>query len=105
MPRNEILHNIPTPNGTTMPSSIITSPLAPAPVGAYSQAKKIGSFLQISGQLATDPDTGQLLTGGITEQTTKCLEQLEAILHEAGASWEQVLTIRVYLSDDENTAA
>lgn len=85
-----------------MSFSIITSPSAPAPVGAYSQAKRIGPFLQISGQLATDPETGQMLTGGIAEQTTRCLEQLEAILLEAGAAWEQVLTIRVYLSDDDH---
>lgn len=85
-----------------MSFSIITSPLAPSPVGAYSQAKRIGPFLQVSGQLATDSETGQMLTGDITEQTTRCLEQVEAILHEAGGTWEQVLTIRVYLSDDDN---
>lgn len=85
-----------------MKSTIIESPLAPAPVGAYSQAKRIGPYLQISGQLATDPETGQLLAVDIAAQTTRCLEQLEAILQEAGGTWDRVLTMRVYMSDDEN---
>ncbi|MHA7220389.1 RidA family protein [Arthrobacter sp. MDT1-48-3] len=85
-----------------MNQRIIATSAAPAAVGAYNQGKQIGPFLQLSGQLAIDPETGKISTHGIEEQTRLCLQQVTALLTEAGGTWDDVLTSRVYLSSDEN---
>ena len=81
---------------------VIESDNAPAPVGSYSQAKQIGRFLQVSGQIAIDPQTGGVLQCGITEQVSQVLAQIDAILAHAGAGWTDVLISRVYLSTDQD---
>lgn len=81
---------------------VIESPHAPAPVGSYSQAKQIGKFLQVSGQIPIDPQTGGILQGGIIEQVSQVLAQIDAILAHAGAGWTDVLISRVYLSTDQD---
>lgn len=81
---------------------VIYSPNAPAPVGSYSQAKQIGRFLQVSGQLPIDPRTGNILQGSVTEQVVQVLAQIDAILTHAGAGWSDVLISRVYLSTDQD---
>lgn len=81
---------------------VIESPNAPAPVGSYSQAKQIGRFLQVSGQIPIGPRTGGILQGSVTEQVSQVLAQIDAILAHAGARWSDVLISRVYLSTDQD---
>ncbi|WOH20494.1 Rid family detoxifying hydrolase [Paenarthrobacter sp. GOM3] len=81
---------------------VIEAPNAPAPVGSYSQAKQIGRFLQVSGQIPIDPQTGGILQGSVTEQVSQVLAQIDAILAHGGAGWSDVLISRVYLSTDQD---
>lgn len=72
---------------------------APKAIGPYSQAIKANGFVFISGQVAFDPATGNLITGGIQEQTERVLNNLTAILAAAGSSWEKVVKTTVFLKD------
>ena len=72
---------------------------APKAIGPYSQAIKANGFVFISGQVAFDPATGNLITGGIVEQTEQVLRNLSAILQAAGSSWEKVVKTTVFLKD------
>ena len=75
---------------------------APAPIGPYSQAVKSGDFLFISGQIPLDPATGELVSGGIHEQTVQVLENLKAILESAGSGLDRVVKTTIYLSHMAN---
>ncbi len=77
----------------------VNTPAAPAAIGPYSQAIKAGDFLFLSGQIPLDPSTGQLVPGGIIEQTHQVLKNLQAVLTEAGASFEHVVKTTVYVAD------
>jgi 2-iminobutanoate/2-iminopropanoate deaminase len=92
-----------------MPSSqtktAISTPAAPAAIGPYSQAVRIGDTLYTSGQIPTDPRTGAFVTGGITEQTTQVLENLKAILAQAGLDMIHVVKTTVFLKDMKDFAA
>jgi 2-iminobutanoate/2-iminopropanoate deaminase len=72
---------------------------APAAIGPYSQAVRIGDFLYSSGQVALDPASGALVTGGVTEQTARVIENLKAVLAAAGASLAQVVKTTVFLKN------
>jgi 2-iminobutanoate/2-iminopropanoate deaminase len=72
---------------------------APAAIGPYSQAIKANGFVFASGQIPTDPQTGQFVPGGITEQTTRVLQNLQAVLEAAGSSLGQVVKTTVFLAD------
>jgi 2-iminobutanoate/2-iminopropanoate deaminase len=72
---------------------------APAAIGPYSQAVTAAGLLFISGQIPLDPATGQVVAGGITEQTDQVLKNLEAILRAAGRSFQDVVKTTVYLAD------
>ena len=72
---------------------------APQAIGPYSQAIKANGFLFASGQIALDPATNALITGGIVEQTEQVLKNLTAILQVAGSSWEKVVKTTVFLKD------
>ncbi len=78
---------------------------APAAIGPYSQAVRIGDLIYTSGQVALDPATGQMVTGGIQEQTTRVLQNLEAVLQAAGASLSHVCKTVVFLKDMQDFAA
>ena len=79
----------------------ISSAGAPRAIGPYSQAiAAAGSrTLYLSGQIALDPATGEMVAGGIEEQTRRVMENLRAVLAAAGASFEQVVKTTVYLVD------
>jgi 2-iminobutanoate/2-iminopropanoate deaminase len=77
----------------------ISTPEAPAAIGPYSQAVRAGDFLFVSGQIALDPATGQVVAGSVADQTHRVLKNLAAILTAAGASLEQVAKTTVYLAD------
>ena len=78
---------------------IIHTPQAPAALGPYSQALVAGEWVFASGQIPIDPGTGELIDGGIAEQTDRVLKNLAAVLHEAGASLDRVVKTTVYLAD------
>ena len=78
---------------------------APAAIGPYSQAIWVGDLLFTSGQVALDPATGQLVAGGITEQTTRALENIKAVLHEAGLHMHNVVKTTVFLKSMGDFAA
>lgn len=83
----------------------IQTPDAPAAIGPYSQAIKIGDFVFTSGQVALDPATGQLIDGGIEAQTHRVLKNLEAVLAAAGLNLSNVVKTTVFLKDMNHFAA
>jgi 2-iminobutanoate/2-iminopropanoate deaminase len=83
----------------------IATPKAPAAIGPYSQAIRIGDFLYTSGQVALDPATGQIVPGAIAEQTTQVLENLKAVLEAAGATLANIVKTVVFLKDMNDFAA
>ena len=72
---------------------------APAPVGPYSQAVEAGGFLFCSGQIAIDPKTNQCDTGPIEEQTKQVLENIRAVLEEAGLGFQNVIKTTIFLTN------
>jgi 2-iminobutanoate/2-iminopropanoate deaminase len=83
----------------TLIKNAVATPSAPAAIGPYSQAVRVGDFLYTSGQVGIDPATGQMVSGGIAEQTTRVLENLKAVLTAGGSSLENVVKTVVYLKD------
>lgn len=88
-----------------MSKSVISTQSAPAAIGPYSQAIRIGNLLFTAGQIAMDPATGQLVPGGIAEQTTKVLEHLKAILEAAGTGLAKAVKTTVFLKNFDDFAA
>jgi len=82
-----------------MEKTIIQSSKAPAPIGPYSQAVKAGNFLFASGQIALDPNTGALVIGTIETETHQVMKNIEAILDEAGMSFDNVVKTTIFLMD------
>lgn len=82
-----------------MPKTAITTTDAPAPVASYSQAVRKGDILQVAGQGPTDPATGEFAGVGIEEQTRQTLRNIQAILRAAGGDFDDVMMMRVYLTD------
>jgi 2-iminobutanoate/2-iminopropanoate deaminase len=82
-----------------MPLMHVSTSGAPAAIGPYSQAVIAGGFLFTAGQIALDPASGQIVEGGIEEQTDRVLRNLTAVLEEAGTSWARVVKTTVYLQD------
>ena len=78
---------------------------APKAVGPYSQGVRCGNFVYTAGQAALDPTTQQLISGGITEQTRRTLENLKAVLEAAGTTFDRVVKANVYLKDMNDFAA
>ena len=83
----------------------IATPAAPAAIGPYSQAIRIGDTLYTSGQVALDTATGSLVPGGIVEQTTRVLDNLKAVLTASGLDLAHVVKTTVFLKDMADFAA
>jgi 2-iminobutanoate/2-iminopropanoate deaminase len=83
----------------------IQTPAAPAAIGPYSQGKVAGGLLFTAGQIPLDPLTAEMVGGGIEEQTLRVLKNLDAVLLEAGASWDGVAKATVFLTDLADFAA
>jgi 2-iminobutanoate/2-iminopropanoate deaminase len=79
--------------------SPISTPDAPAAIGPYTQAIHVGNMIYTSGQISLDPATGQLVEGGIREQTTRVLENLKAILTAAQSGLQNVVKTTVFLKN------
>lgn len=82
-----------------MNKKIITTPEAPAAIGPYSQAIRIGDFLYTSGQISLDPNSMELITGNIEVETERVLKNIEAILLADGLSLNNIIKTTVYLTD------
>ncbi|MGJ8733552.1 RidA family protein [Cellulophaga fucicola] len=78
---------------------IITTVHAPAPIGPYNQAVLTGNTLYISGQIPIDPKTGDLVEGNIKAETKQSMENLKAILTEAGMTFENVVKSCIFVND------
>lgn len=82
-----------------MDKEAISTESAPAAIGPYSQAVSNGGLVFCSGQVPLDPATGELVSGTITEETQRCMRNLEAVLAEAGAGLERILKTTIYVTD------
>jgi 2-iminobutanoate/2-iminopropanoate deaminase len=88
-----------------MNKHVIATDKAPAAIGPYSQAVRAGNLIFTAGQVGVDPANQQVVAGGITEQTTRALENLKAILEEAGTSLAKAVKATVFLKDMKDFAA
>jgi 2-iminobutanoate/2-iminopropanoate deaminase len=84
---------------------IIATDRAPKAIGPYSQAVRANGFLFVSGQIAIDPKTQQVVAGNASVQTERVLENLKAIVEAAGTNLEHVVKTTVYLADFEDYSA
>lgn len=84
---------------------IISAKNAPAAIGPYSQAVRANGFLFLSGQIALDPESGQVIEGDIRAQTERVMKNLEAVLAAAGSSLAAVVKTTVFLTDVNDFAA
>ncbi|TCD27940.1 RidA family protein [Pedobacter psychrodurus] len=78
---------------------IIKTTNAPDPIGPYSQAVQAGNFLFVSGQVAINPENGELNIGNIEEETHQVMRNLKAVLLEAGLTFDNVVKSTIFLSD------
>lgn len=82
-----------------MEKKAIRTDNAPAPIGPYNQAIQYGDMLFVSGQIAIDPATGELVQGDIQEETKMVMKNLEAVLKEAGMDFSNVIKSSIFLMD------
>ena len=83
----------------------IIAPKAPAALGPYSAAIKVGELIFTSGQIPADPATGELAPGGIAQQTEQSLKNLSAVLEAAGSGLDKVIKTTCFLTDMADFAA
>lgn len=88
-----------------MTKTIINTTKAPGAIGPYSQGIKAAGLVFVSGQLPVDPQTGEFAIGGIEAQTKQSLENIKAVLAEAGTSMDKVIKTTVFLQDIGDFAA
>ena len=84
---------------------IVATDRGPKAIGPYSQAVRANGFVFLSGQIALDPKTQQIIEGGIALQTERVLENLKGIIEAAGASFQRVVKTTVFLADINDFAA
>jgi 2-iminobutanoate/2-iminopropanoate deaminase len=82
-----------------MAKQIINTTKAPAPIGPYNQSVKAGDLLFISGQIPMNPETDELVSGDIVQETRQVMKNLDAILSEAKLTFEHVVKTTIFLSD------
>lgn len=85
--------------------TIVQTDKAPAAIGPYSQAVKAGGFVFLSGQVALDPASGQVVEGDVRAQTERVMKNLQAVLAAAGSSLAAVVKATVFLADMNDFAA
>ncbi len=81
-----------------MEKKIIRTDKAPAPIGPYNQAVQYGNMLFVSGQIALDPNDGSLFVGDIAIETEKVMENIKAILNEAGMGFSNIIKSSIFLT-------
>lgn len=82
-----------------MDKKIINTQNAPAPIGPYNQAVLAGETLYISGQIALNPETGELNNASLQDETHQCMKNLQAILSEAGLNFSNVIKSTIFITD------
>lgn len=82
-----------------MSKNVVSTSDAPAAVGAYSQAIAANGFVFCSGQIALDPETGELVRGSVADETRRCMENLAAVLAAAGTDLGRAVKVTAYLAD------
>jgi 2-iminobutanoate/2-iminopropanoate deaminase len=80
-----------------MKKEIIATANAPQAIGPYSQAVRVGSFVYTAGQIAINPETSQIVAGGVTEQAEQVMKNLGAVLAAAGTGFENVVKTTIFL--------
>ena len=78
---------------------VIYTKEAPEPIGPYSQAIIAGNMLFLSGQVAIDPDSNELIVGGISQETEQVMKNIEKLLKQSGYSFSEVVKTTIFLSD------
>lgn len=82
-----------------MKKQIISTKRAPAAIGPYSQAVRAGNMVFFSGQVPLDPETGELVAGGIEEQAERIMENMAAVLKASGLAFQDVVKTTIFLTD------
>ncbi|MFZ5641455.1 MAG: RidA family protein [Bacillota bacterium] len=82
-----------------MTKVIVNTPDAPAAIGPYSQAVKVGNFIYTSGQIPINPASGEVITGDIRTQTRQVLENIKAVLKAGGSSMDKVIKTTLFIRD------
>ncbi len=82
-----------------MSKQIISTPLAPAAIGTYSQAVKVDNTVYLSGQIALDPDSMQVVEGDISVQIRRVFDNLKAVAEDAGGDFSDIVKLNVFLTD------
>lgn len=85
-----------------MSKTVVYSAQAPAPIGPYSQAIQAGNMLFVSGQIAIDQSTGNLVTANIEAETTQVMKNLEEVLKAAGMDFSHIVKCTIFLKDMNN---
>ena len=96
------MSTINTTNGSpavTRKKEIIATSKAALPIGPYSQAVRAGGFIFVAGEKGIDPQTGKIVPGGIAAETRQTLENIAAILQQAGASLDDAVASTVHMTD------
>ncbi len=88
-----------------MSKKIILTKDAPEPIGPYSQAVRFGDMLFCSGQIAIDPQTGQVITGDVKAQAVQVMKNIEAVLKAADAKFENIIKTTIFLTSMNDFAA
>ena len=88
-----------------MPRTAVSTPQAPAAIGPYSQAVRVGDLLFVSGQIPLDPATGQIVEGDVRAQTARVFKNIAAIVDAAGGTMDQIVRLGVFLTDMNDFAA
>jgi 2-iminobutanoate/2-iminopropanoate deaminase len=83
---------------------IINTSKAPAPIGPYSQAIAAGSFIFVSGQIPLDPSTGEIVSENIKAETKQVMENIKAVLSEAGVAFNNIVKTSIFLTDMQSFA-
>jgi len=79
--------------------STVTTPLAPAAIGPYSQGILVGDRLYVSGQIAIDPETGSMIEGSLEEETERVLDNVGAVLNAASMTFDNAVRCEVFMTD------
>lgn len=87
-----------------MSKTIISTSAAPEAIGPYSQAVSANGFVFCSGQVPFEPSTMELVSGSITEETKRCVQNLEAVLQEAGSDLSKVVKTTIYVTNMDDFA-
>ncbi|MEZ5649234.1 MAG: RidA family protein [Burkholderiaceae bacterium] len=82
-----------------MPHTIVSTPEAPSAIGPYSQAMRAGNTVYLSGQIALDPASGEVVAGGLAEQAERAFNNLAAVARAAGGSLADCVKLTLYLTD------